>query len=102
MDHIVTRRALGVGAVALLFAAKAAAQEKPVRVRGTIEKVDGLTLGVKTRQGEAVTVKLADNVTVNALLRASLADIHADSFIGVTAVPQTGGIWRALEVHIFP
>ena len=100
---MVTRRALGVGGLAVVLAAASAlAQEKPIRVRGTIEKVDGLILGVKTREGDAVTVKLADNVTVNALLKASLADIHPNSFIGVTAVPQTGGMWRAVEVHIFP
>jgi hypothetical protein len=103
MDHMMTRRTLGVAAIAVMLAAASAlAQEKPIRVRGTIEKVDGLTVGVKTREGDALTVKLTDNVTVNALLKASLADIHVNSFIGVTAVPQTGGMWRAVEVHIFP
>jgi hypothetical protein len=103
MDHMVTRRTMSVVAMALVLAATSAlAQDKPVRVRGTIVKVDGLALAVKTREGDAVTVKLTDNVTVNAIVRASLADIHPNSFIGVTAVPQTGGMWRAVEVHIFP
>ena len=37
-----------------------AQQAPPLRVRGTIEKVDGNTLTVKSRAGETMTVKLAD------------------------------------------
>jgi hypothetical protein len=103
MHHVMTRRAFGaIGLAAMLGASAALAQDAPVRVRGTIEKVDGLTLGIKARDGAAVTVKLADNVTVVAIVKAALADIKPDSFIGVTALPQTDGSWRAVEVHIFP
>jgi len=98
-----TRRALGVAGLALMMTASAAwaQQAPPLRIRGTIEKVDGNTLTVKTRAGEAQTVKLADNVRVAAMLKASLADIKQGSYIGVTAMPQPDGSQRAIGIHIF-
>jgi opacity protein-like surface antigen len=60
MKHMV----IGAGALAaLLFAAAAASAQNPdmVRVRGTIQGVDGQTLDVKGRDGSAVKVKLADD-----------------------------------------
>jgi len=101
----VTRRALGalgLACAATAFAASAFAQEAPVRVRGTIEHVDGQTLMVKARDGKDVTLKLADNGPVVATVKAALSDIKPNSFVGVTALPQTDGSWRAVEVHIFP
>jgi hypothetical protein len=103
MNHAMTRRALGaVGFALVLTASSVLAQEKPVRIRGSIEKIDGLTLSVKARDGSFATVTLADNVTVVAIVKAALADIHPNSFVGITALPQTDGTWRAVEVHIFP
>jgi Domain of unknown function (DUF5666) len=80
----------------------ATAQEPPVRVRGTIERVDGDVYVVKARGGAELKVKLADNATVVALTKASLADIKQGSYVGVTGMPQPDGSQRALEVHIFP
>ncbi len=71
-------------------------------VRGTIEKADGNTLLVKTREGGEVTVKLAENVRVNGIVKAQLGDIKQNSFVGITAMPQPDGTQKALEVHIFP
>ena len=52
----------------------ALAQER-VRVRGTIENVDGNVLTVKTREGQDVKVKLPDNARVLGLEKASIDDI---------------------------
>jgi hypothetical protein len=78
------------------------AQDKPVRVRGTIEQVDGAMMIVKSREGDTLKVKLADDSKVIALVKASLADIKPNSFVGSTAMPQPDGSWKAVEVHIFP
>jgi len=102
MLGVMTRRALAAGVMLACAAATASAQEAPVRVRGTIEHVDGQTLMVKARDGKDVTVKLADNGGVVAVVKAALADIKPNSFVGVTALPETDGSWRAVEVHIFP
>jgi hypothetical protein len=71
-------------------------------VRGTIERVDGDVYVVKARGGTELKVKLADNATVVALTKASLADIKQGSYVGVAGLPQADGSQKALEVHIFP
>jgi hypothetical protein len=72
-----------------------------VRVKGTIEKVDGDALTLKTADGEA-KLTLAGNATVVAVNKASMADIKANTFLGSAAMPQPDGTQKALEVHIFP
>ena len=78
-----------------------APQTPPVRIRGTIEKVDGSMLTVKARDGTTMQVKLADNARITAMVKASLADIKEGSFIGVTAMPQPDGSQKAIDLHIF-
>jgi hypothetical protein len=80
----------------------ALAQDAPVRVRGTIDRVEGDTYVVKARGGAELKVTLAEKATVVALIKASLADIKQGSYIGVTGMPQPDGSQKALEVHIFP
>ena len=78
------------------------AQDAPVRVRGTIERVEGDIYVVKARGGAELKVKLADKATVVALIKATLADIKQGSYVGVAGMPQPDGSQKALEVHIFP
>jgi hypothetical protein len=80
----------------------AVAQDAPVRVRGTIERVEGDVYIVKARGGSEIKVALAGNATVVALIKASLADIKQGSYVGVSGLPQSDGSQKALEVHIFP
>jgi hypothetical protein len=93
---------IGAAELALVLAMSSAQAQEVVRVRGTIEKADGGTLLVKTREGSQVTVKLTDNAQVNGVAKAALADIKQNSFVGITAMPQPDGTQKALEVHIFP
>ena len=86
----------------LVAASLASAQEAPVRIRGTIEKVEGDTYVVKARDGAELKLKLAANATVVALVPATAADIKQGSYIGVAGMPQADGSQKALEVHIFP
>jgi len=90
----------------ILFAlgASAAFAQAPqlARVRGAIERVDGNTLMVKSRDGGEVAIALAPNVTVNGVVPASLADITAGSYIGVTSMLRPDGTLIALEIHVFP
>jgi hypothetical protein len=74
----------------------------PVRVRGTVEKLDKLVMTVKAPDGKTVDVKLAENYTVVAVSRAKIADIGAGKFIGTTTLGERNGGLVALEVHIFP
>ena len=74
----------------------------PVRVRGTVEKLDGNLLTVKARNGQSMTIKLADNYVVVGIQKAGIADIGQDKFIGTTTVGEKDGALVAEEVHIFP
>jgi hypothetical protein len=98
-----TRRTLGLAGLSLLLTTSAvsAQQGPPVRVRGEITKVEGNTLSVKGRDGEAMTVKLAEPPRIAAMEKASLADIKEGSFIGVSAMPQPDGTQKAYAIHIF-
>jgi hypothetical protein len=100
---MMTRRALSAAGLALIVTATVvwAQQAPPQRIRGTIEKVDGNTLTVKARSGETLTVKLADNARVAAMVKATIADIKKGGFIGVTAMPQPDGSQKAIGIHIF-
>jgi hypothetical protein len=80
----------------------AAAQQQSVRVRGTVEQADGPVLTVKSRDGDTLKLKMADDLKVTAMVKASLSDIKPGSFVGATAMPEENGRWRAVEVHIFP
>jgi hypothetical protein len=97
-------RMLGCAAVlATVAVASSSAQQPPtVRVRGTIEAVDGSTLTIKTREGSEVKAKLGDKAMVVAVVKASYADIKQGGFIGVTGMPQPDGSQKCREIHIFP
>src|SRR5882724_9485895 len=94
-------------AAVLLAALSAAAAAQapanpPVRIRGTVESLDGQILTVKARNGESMKVKLADNFVVMGITKASVDDIASGKFIGTTTVGQREGNLVAEEVHIFP
>jgi hypothetical protein len=93
--------ALLIAAVSAVAVAQAPANP-PVRIRGTVEKLDGQMLTVKSRAGESVNIKLADNYIVVGITKAGLDDIISGKFIGTTSVGERDGALVALEVHIFP
>jgi len=98
----VLRTAFATVAVSLLVATSISyAQQKLVRIRGTIEKIDGQNLEVKSREGNNLKVVMAENVRLTAMVRASLADLTTDTYIGVTAMPQADGSQKAIAIHIF-
>lgn len=74
----------------------------PARIRGTVDKLDGHTLTVKSRGGELVTVALADNFAVRAVVAKSLADIKPGDFVASTSLKGPDGRLKAIEVHILP
>jgi hypothetical protein len=79
-----------------------AQQTSPSRVRGTIERVDGETLMVKSRSGEDVKLTMTGDIRVVGIVKIALADIKVGSFIGTTTVPGPDGANDAVEVHVFP
>jgi len=79
------------------------AQQPPtVRIRGTIEAVDGAMLSIKSRDGTDMKVRVTDNVAVFGVARAELSEVKVGSYIGVTAMPEPDGTQKAVAVHLFP
>jgi hypothetical protein len=88
--------------VASVLAATAQQPPTPTRLRGTIERVDGDVLAVKSRSGEDVKLHMTSDMRVVGIIKISLADIKLGSFIGATTVPGPDGRQNAVEVHVFP
>ena len=101
-----TTKLLLAGTLMAVLALPAAAQNSPqgtpTRIRGTVEKLDGQMLTVKSREGPELTIALAPNFTVSAVVKKSLGDIKAGDFVGAASTKGTDDKLHALEVLIFP
>ena len=86
----------------IVAASCVAVSAQTTRVRGTITKVDGNLLTLKSTEGAELKLRLAENAMIVAIVKASVADIKEGTFLGSAAVPQADGSQKALEVHIFP
>ena len=100
-------RTIALAAAVLgLFVMPALAQAPPAgtptRIRGTVDKLDGQNLTVKSRDGQVVTVALAPNVTVSTLVKKTMADVKTGDFVASTGIKGTDGKIHAIEVRIFP
>jgi hypothetical protein len=95
---------LAAAVLLVVFSALSLAQTPPppVRVRGTVQKLENNVMTVKAADGKTVDVKLADNYTVVGVSRAKIADVGAGKYIGTTTLGERNGGLVALEIHIFP
>src|SRR5580658_2744059 len=95
-----------VSVVALLAAtfmlSSVAAHAQNVRVRGTIEKLDGNNLLVKSRDGAELKLTLKDNVRIAGVVKAALADVKADANVAITSRPRPDGTFEAVELRVAP
>ncbi len=74
----------------------------PMRVVGSVDKLDGNNLTVNIKDGQAVTVALADNAAVFGVEKRTVADIKPGDYLASGGVRGTDGKIRAVEVRIFP
>ena len=94
-----------VGAIGLFLALTvpmATAQEPPVRVRGTIDRVDDGIYVVKARGGAELKVKLAADARGGGADQASSGRHQAGTYVGVAGMPLADGTQKALEVTSAP
>ncbi|HWL20776.1 MAG TPA: hypothetical protein VNS33_13980 [Bradyrhizobium sp.] len=101
-SSLMPRVVASLAALSVLTSVAWAQQAPTVRIRGTIEVVDGPVLTIKTREGEDVKVRMTDNAAVFGVVKTELSEIKEGSYIGVSAMPQPDGTQKALAVHIFP
>jgi uncharacterized protein Veg len=106
MVHLIStsaRMLAGAALAATLTLSSASAQQpQSLRIRGTIESVDGAMLTIKARDGAERKVRLSDKATVTGITKAALTDIKSGDYIGVTGMPQADGSQKAIAIHIFP
>jgi hypothetical protein len=96
------RLALALTGFVLFGATSAASAQETVRLRGTIERVEGPVYIVKNRDGAEVKLTVTDNPLFVAIVKSTMADIKPGMFVGSTGMPQPDGTQKAIEVHIFP
>jgi hypothetical protein len=93
---------MAAAALAAVFALSTAwGQQQTQRVAGTIDKIEGKTLYIKSASGP-VTLTLADNAVIVARVKTTAADIKAGDYVATGGVPQPDGTQKAVELRIFP
>src|SRR5450631_716209 len=98
-----TPRTFAALSLALIcIASPASAADDTVRIRGTIERVEGPVYVVKNRDGAEMKLTVTDNPLFVAIAPATMADIKSGMFVGSAGTMQPDGIQKAIEVHIFP
>jgi hypothetical protein len=96
-----TMRVMAAAALAAVFAVSTAWAQQTQRVAGTLDKVEGKTLYIKSASGP-VTLTLTDNAVIVARVKATAADIKAGDYVASGGVPQPDGTQKAVELRIFP
>ena len=69
------------------MALPASAQET-VRIRGTVERIEGPVYVVKNRDGSEVKLTLTDNPLFVAIVPSKMADIKQGMFVGSAGMMQ--------------
>src|SRR5690349_13553317 len=82
-----SKSVFGAIALSLIFVTASFAQQ-PGRIRGQIETADGPNVVLKLRDGSTMNVKIADDVRVSALTKASLDDLKDDTFVGIAGTAR--------------
>jgi hypothetical protein len=100
--HRMIKQTLALTGLALMCAASSALAQETVRIRGTIESVDGPVYVVKNRDGAEMKLTISDPGLYVAIVKSTMADIKPGMFVGSTGTTQPDGSQKAIEVHIFP
>jgi hypothetical protein len=79
-----------------------ASAQETVRIRGTIERVEGPVYVIKNRDGAELRLTVTDNPLFVAISPSTMADIKPGMFVGSAGMMQPDGTQKAIEVHIFP
>lgn len=91
-----------LASVFALSAVPADAQQKPVRIRGTITAFDGTMLSVKSRDGRDLVIELGEKASVATAQTITLADLKPGDYVGSATMKGADGALVALEVHTIP
>jgi hypothetical protein len=102
LNRLVSSRALIACALIVSSSCYVIAQQPSMmRVRGTIENIDGKILHIKSRDGADLTVRMTQDIKVIGVVKISLSDVKVGSYIGVSSVPDSENGHKAIGVHVF-
>src|SRR6201997_3009333 len=96
------RRVLAAASFFSICMALPASAQETVRIRGTVERIEGPVYVVKNRDGAELKLTVTDNPLFVAIVPAKMADIKPGMFVGSAGMMQEDGTQKAIEVHIFP
>jgi hypothetical protein len=99
---MIQRAIAAAASFALVCIAVSASAQEIVRIRGTIERIDGPVYVIKSRDGAELKLTLTDNPLYVAIAPSTMADIKPGMFVGSAGMTQPDGTQKAIEVHIFP
>ena len=102
MSKIIQRALAAATGFAVLCIVGPASAQEIVRIRGTIERIDGPAYVIKSRDGSELKLTLTDNPLFVAISPSTIADIKPGMFVGSAGMMQPDGTQKAIEVHIFP
>jgi hypothetical protein len=91
-----------VAPFALALVGLAAFAQTTQRIRGTIVRLDGDVLTVKSREGKEVKIQLAPDAQVAVAKATTLAEIKPGTYVGSAAMKRADGTLVAKEVHTLP
>jgi hypothetical protein len=96
------RLLVAFGFALISFALPATAQDT-VRVRGTIERIEGPVFVVKARDGAELKLTVTeDHPLFVVIVPGKMSDIKPGMYVGSAGTMQEDGTQKAIEVHIFP
>jgi hypothetical protein len=101
MFRMARRMMMAASLISIGMALPASAQET-VRIRGTVERIEGPVYVVKNRDGSGVKLTVTDNPLFVAIVPSKMTDIKQGMFVGSAGMMQPDGTQKAIEVHIFP
>jgi hypothetical protein len=101
-NNIFVLTSLALTSLALMGAMSSVSAQDTVRIRGTIERIDGPVYVIKNRDGAEVKLTVTDPPLFVAIVKATMDDIKPGMFVGATGMTQPDGSQKAIEVHIFP
>jgi hypothetical protein len=91
-----------IASLVLLAAAAGVSAQQPVRIRGTIQGLEGNMLLVKTRDGKDLKIGLPENLVVVAAKKLTLDDIKPGDFVGPASRVKPDGSLEAISLQVFP
>src|SRR6202048_2254217 len=95
------RRVLAAASFISICIALPASAQETVRIRGTVERIEGPVYVVKNRDGAELKLTLTDNPLFVVIVPSRMSDIKQGMFVGSAGMMQAGGGQKTLRVHTF-